>query len=167
MTASEATDTSKYAPKQSTEAILALATETQASPPEIAELLNVSNQAVYQCLERHKIKPNRLKSYKQHRAEVFAGLQTKIIKHIDERRLEKASAFQLVGSLGLLYDKERVERGLATEIVSYRAVSLEVSKVDIEIRRLEQELARLPQPAPSEQDAADGSRPNNASCCND
>jgi predicted DNA-binding protein YlxM (UPF0122 family) len=163
----QAIDTSKYKPKQSTEAILALAMETQASPSEIADVLNVSNQAVYQCLERHKINPNRLKSYKNHRADIFAGIQTKIIKHIDERRLEKASAFQLVGSLGLLYDKERVERGLATEIVSYRAVSLEVSKIDVEIRRLEQELSRLPSAAPIEQDEAGNGRSDSVSDCND
>ena len=105
--------TSKYAPKNATKTIITLATNTDASAEEIAKTANVSTQAVYQTLERHGIRFKRLESYKNHRADILAGIQTKILKHIDEDRLKKASAFQLVGSLGLLYDKERIERGLS------------------------------------------------------
>ena len=103
--------TSKYAPKNATKTIITMATNTDASATEIAKTANVSTQAVYQTLERHGISYKRLESYKNNRADILAGMQTKILKHIDEARLKKASAFQLIGSLGLLYDKERLERG--------------------------------------------------------
>ena len=57
-----------------------------------------------------------IRSYKDQRADSLAGLQVKLLNAIDDDKLKKASAFQLVGSAALLYDKERLERGQATSI---------------------------------------------------
>jgi hypothetical protein len=58
-------------------------------------------------------------------------MQAKLLKHIDNAKLEKASAYQLVGSLALLYDKERLERGQSTQNVSYDARVISASIAEL------------------------------------
>lgn len=53
-------------------------------------------------------------TYQQHRADILAEVQRKLLSNIDAKRLSKASAYQLAGAAGLLYDKERLERGQTT-----------------------------------------------------
>ena len=109
--------------KTKTREIIGLATNTDASAAEIARTLNLSEQAVYQSLNRHGIKPKRLESFKQHRADILAAFQQKILKHVDEDRLKKAPAGSLILAACQLYDKERLERGQATQITEGRQIS--------------------------------------------
>jgi len=80
---------------------------------EIAAIQGVSPQAIHGRI-KNLLPPDELNVYKDHRADILAGLQAKILSHLDDDRLSKASAYQLVGSAGLLYDKERLERGMST-----------------------------------------------------
>jgi hypothetical protein len=97
-----------------TAAILALATTTPATPPEIAESLNLSSQAIHQCLQRYGITPNTVDSYKKNRAEIFAGLQEKILQSVELEDIKSASILQRITAAGILYDKERLETGKTT-----------------------------------------------------
>ena len=111
----------KTGPKH-TPNILALA--NTAAPTEIAGMLDIKPSTVYKALERHGIKPKRLQSYKDHRADILAAMQVKLLQQVDAERLKKASAFQLIGSVGLLYDKERAERNQANVIIGYDSTSI-------------------------------------------
>ena len=80
---------------------------------QIAAIQGVSPQAVHQRIKDLLPIPE-TRVYQDHRADILANLQLKLLSHLDEARLRKASAYQLVGSAGLLYDKERLERGQST-----------------------------------------------------
>ncbi len=100
-----------------TEAILTLTATTPATPPEIAESVNTSRQMVHQVLQRYSIDSNTTESFKKHRAEVIAGYQERILAGIDPNALKSSTPRELKDSLtafGILYDKERLERGLST-----------------------------------------------------
>ncbi len=96
-------------PKNKTKAILALATEIPTA--DIPAIVNTTKQAVYQTLQRHGIKPKRLELYQKHKADILAGMQVKILKHIDEDKLKSASVNNLAYAFQQFYNSERLERG--------------------------------------------------------
>lgn len=100
------------------EAILTLTTTTPATPIEIAESVDTSISNVSHTLKRYGITPNTVESFKNNRAEIFAGLQEKILKTINEDAIKDASVLQRITSAGILYDKERLERGQSTQNIS-------------------------------------------------
>lgn len=85
---------------------------------EIGDLVGISKQAVYQRLQPYLHELDTLEDYKTHRADIIALKGKEILKHLDSNRLEKASAYQLAGMYGILYDKERLERGESTQNVA-------------------------------------------------
>lgn len=100
------------------EAILTLAATTTATPTEIADTVNTSRQMVHQTLERYGIEYNRTQSFKEHRADILAGLQDKILNSIDIEEIKKAPMGSKVLAACQLYDKERLERDLSTSNVA-------------------------------------------------
>ena len=104
-------------PGTKSEAILTLTATTPASPAEIAETVNTSRQLVHQVMDRYGIIPNRSESYKEHRADILAGMQERILATVDEAAIKQASLMQRSAAFGILYDKERTERGLSDSAV--------------------------------------------------
>jgi len=88
------------------------------SLPEIGGILGISKQAVHQRLQPYAEELENLEDYKEHRADILALKGRQILKNIDNDRLEKASAYQLAGMYGILYDKERLERGESTHNIA-------------------------------------------------
>ena len=80
---------------------------------QIAAIQGVSKQAVHQKIKDLLPIPE-TQVYINHRADILAHLQWRLLQEIDRGRLKKASLYQLVGALGLIYDKERLERGQST-----------------------------------------------------
>jgi len=101
-----------------TPAILAIATTTPATPPEIADAVKVSRQAVHEVLNRYGIKANTVGDYKAHRADILAAAQEKDVKvylSLDEEERKKLIMRRGMVDVGILYDKERLERDLSTQ----------------------------------------------------
>ncbi len=119
--------------------ILTLATTTPALPSEIARSLNTTDQNVSYTLQRYGISPNRLKSFKNNRADILAAWQMKLLSYIDIEKLKKAPAGTLVLAACQLYDKERLERGESTENSS------------IIVKMIQQDQARRFGPGPASQ----------------
>ena len=115
------------------EAILTLTATTPARPVEIAESVNCSKAHVTQTLQRYGIEPNIVESFKNHRADILTGIQEKILNSVNMKDIKVESAKELRDTLtgfGILFDKERLERGQTTNIQG-------VIHADIaEIRRL-------------------------------
>jgi hypothetical protein len=88
------------------------------SERQIAELAGCSKSSVHLALERYGINPNAIEGYKTNRADIFAGLQDRILNKLTDMALEKTPAIQLVTAASILYDKERLERGESTSNVS-------------------------------------------------
>lgn len=99
------------------EAILTLTTTTPATPIEIAESVDTSISNVSHTLSRYGIEPNTAESYKKNRADIMAGIQEKILNKLNVPKLKIETAKELQHALtgwGILYDKERLERGQST-----------------------------------------------------
>lgn len=84
---------------------------------DIADHFGTSKQAVHQCLAKftHLIDPDSLRTYRNHRGDVFALKQAAALSAMTDEKLEASSARDLATIAGILYDKERLETGQSTE----------------------------------------------------
>ena len=114
-------------------AILTLTTTTPATPTEIAESVDTSVSNVSHTLARYGIEPNTVESFKKHRAEIIAGMGEKILRNINIDTIKIETAKEMQSALtgwGILYDKERLERGESTSNVSIHADIAALKTVD-------------------------------------
>ena len=84
-----------------------------------AKLLNSSKSNISTRLSKAGYKPNYLKLYKNHRADILSSYQQIILNSITPEDLKKAGLSQKMMAYGVLYDKERLERGQSTENIAY------------------------------------------------
>ena len=59
-----------------------------------------------------------VEEYRAGRAEILASKQIEVLNHLTPEKLKSASAQQLTYTYGVLYDKERLERGQSTGNIS-------------------------------------------------
>lgn len=107
---------------------------------EIGKVFGVSGSAVCQQINKYITDGIDLDFYKQNRADIFASKQAQILKSLSQRKIDKASAYQMTGMLGILYDKERLERGQSTANVAYADMNRDAKEMEREIKRLQDEL---------------------------
>ncbi len=80
------------------------------STRKLGKLLDVDYTTVSKTLTRYGIDYGAVESFQKHRASIFAGLQSRIITSITDSDINKATLLQRLSSLGILYDKETIER---------------------------------------------------------
>jgi hypothetical protein len=90
-----------------------LRTNHNLSYEKIGQIQGVSPQAIHQALQRYGIDSGTLDTFKKNRADLLAGLQAKIYKAIDDDSIKKMIERRGLTDMGILYDKERIERGLS------------------------------------------------------
>ena len=83
----------------------------QASMRQLAKYAGASVSTVHEVLQRYGITKNYVEDYKENRADIFAGLQSRLISSISEQDIQKAPMGSRVLAAAQLYDKERLERG--------------------------------------------------------
>jgi transposase len=110
------------------------------SQVEIAKVLGINSSNVCRRLARHEKDLAALPVYKQNRADVLAFWQRRLLNSIEEADIKKASAYQRVGMFGILYDKERLERGETTQNIGYADYTKALSSVLEKRKQLEAEL---------------------------
>ena len=62
-------------------------------------------------LKRYNIQSNQIEEYKDKRADIFAGIQSEILKTVKASDIKGASLLQRITAAGILFDKEKMERG--------------------------------------------------------
>lgn len=87
---------------------------------EIADILKTSKQTIHRNLIK-LIPDSTTEIYKEHRADILSHAQLRMLSNMTDAKLKKASARDLVISTGVLYDKERLERGLSTGNIDIHA----------------------------------------------
>jgi len=99
---------------------------------QIAQIQGVSPQAIHQAIK--DLLPNQeTELYKNHRADIIAGLQAKILKSIDDEDIKKSPFGSRTLALCQLYDKERLERGKSTDnILAVHAIVAKIDKLEAE-----------------------------------
>ena len=110
---------------------------------QIGKLVGCSHQNISYRLQPFMEEIEGLKSFKDNRADVLAAYQHRILNSLQATDLGKSSPYQKVGMFGILYDKERLERGQSTSNVAYADYSRTVSDMDKEIASLESEVGIL------------------------
>ena len=103
-----------------------------------AKLLNVDKSNISRRLKSAGYKPKYLETYKTHRADVLAAYQQIILNSINPDDLKKAGLSQKMMAFGVLYDKERLERGQSTENIAYADITKAQELVDKRIQVFEE-----------------------------
>jgi len=85
---------------------------------QIADTLGCSKQNISSRLKQYEHEIKGLKVYKDHRADIFALEQKRLLDSIDDKDIKKTPIAARMTSFGILYDKERLERGESTENVA-------------------------------------------------
>ena len=88
------------------------------STREIGKLADCDHSHVVRVLARYGIEQQELEQYKDKRSDIFAGIQNRILKSVTDAEIQKASLQVKAMAFGVLFDKERLERGQSTDNVS-------------------------------------------------
>ncbi len=81
---------------------------------EIAAIASTDHSHVVKTLQRYGADYGAVKDFKQHRAEIFAGISHRLASSITQQDIEKTPLGSRIMAMGILYDKERLESGLST-----------------------------------------------------
>ena len=106
---------------------------------QIAKIQGVSHQAIYKQIKPLLPTPA-TEEFKTKRADIFANAQLRLLSHIAESKLKKTGVRDLIVSAGILYDKERLERGLSTSNVDMHLEQAQYQELQRERARLITEL---------------------------
>lgn len=107
---------------------------------ETAKYLNCHPSNISKRLKEMNYQPGYLKAYKNSRADIFAYCQSELLNSITADDIKKASFSQKMMGFGILYDKERLERGHSTANISTQAI---VSQSSENIEKISNELKGL------------------------
>jgi len=84
------------------------------SQAEIAEIVGIDKSNVNRALKKYGLRRADIDGYKNNRADILAGLQTRVLQSVTDVDIEKAPFRDKIVALGILFDKERLERGQST-----------------------------------------------------
>ena len=85
---------------------------------EIAKLANCSKQNVHERLQNIKYSPSSNDNFRKHRGDVLSFIQSRLLNTLDDSALQEMSPYQRIIAMGILFDKERLERGESSSNVS-------------------------------------------------
>lgn len=88
----------------------------------IAKMFDCSHQAVSGAIKRHAGRLQRVENFKKNRADLFAEKQHELLSGLDRAAVKKMAPAAAVVALGILFDKERLERGQSTEIIDTKSL---------------------------------------------
>ena len=78
---------------------------------EIGELAGISKQASHQRLKPFRDAIENLPSFRKHRADILALLQSMLLSSLTEEDIKSMAPASRITGAAILYDKERIERG--------------------------------------------------------
>lgn len=106
---------------------------TGMSEREIADTVGCDKRTVAAVLHKYGINQSELGEYKANRADIFAGVQERIVRSLqDEPDLKKVPYRDRVIALGVIGDKERLERGESTSNMAGIVKVLKAADVGME-----------------------------------
>jgi hypothetical protein len=105
---------------------------------QIGKILGCSRENICMRLQPFRHSIENIKQVKDNRADTLAVISDTVLNSLTIEDIKKASAYQRVGMFGILYDKERLERGESTQNVAY--ANLSDKDLDTKIQELERKL---------------------------
>ena len=113
------------------------------STRDIAALVGCSHVNVVKRLQRHCDDVDLLPMHKKHRADILTLSGKKLLQSVTDGTIKEMSGLQRITAYGILYDKERLERGQSTANVSIHDIDRSLSTAAEEIERLRLELSEM------------------------
>ena len=107
------------------------------SQSDIARKLGCSRANISDRLAPFKESLDALPAFKRHKADLLALQQREILNSLTPEDIKGQSAYQRVGMLSILYDKERLERDQSTENISIDAVVKNVDELRAELAKID------------------------------
>ena len=86
------------------------------SAGQIAKAVGCNPSNVYRVLERFNAKLQDLQDYKEHKGDIWDSVAMRAVMFLDDAKLQKSSAAQLMMVAGTAFDKSQLTRGLATQV---------------------------------------------------
>ena len=106
-------DTSKYKPKYTPVNQVNDLLKKGLSYTQIGKLLGIHHSAVCRLIQRHGLNPVEDECYKKNRADILVSKQRLLLNNVTVAAVKKMPVRDNIVSFGILYDKERLERGLS------------------------------------------------------
>lgn len=85
---------------------------------QIGKQVGCSKSNVIQRLHYHGLADNSIRHFIDNRGDVFAWIQSRLLFSLTDADIKKMQARDRIVSAGILYDKERLERGQSTGNIS-------------------------------------------------
>ena len=108
----------------------------------VAKIQGVTKQAIHNRI-KHLLPNNDTQYYQDHRANILSHIQLKLLSQVDSPRLKKVNIRDAVISAGILYDKERLERGQSTTNADMKILSVTLQELEAQERELKRSLGDL------------------------
>ena len=112
---------------------------------EIGTLLGCTRQNIHQRLQPFRQSIDHLKSVKDNRADTLAVVSDTLLNSLTGTDIKSASAYQRVGMYGILYDKERLERGQTTANIGHVDFTGQLKDLEAQEAALMAELGMTPE----------------------
>ena len=112
----------------------------QLSYAQIAKHLGCSKANIIERLKPYKASIDHLQAVKDNRADVFAVYGSGIMESLTYEDVQKMSGLQKITGMGILYDKERLERDKSTKILAFKDLQSDHDSIVKERKALALEL---------------------------
>jgi len=89
------------------------------SHAKIGKELGCSSVNITKRLQVHKRKQQELTEYRENRADIIASVGKRVLDSITDKEIKKAPFGTKATVYGILFDKERLERGESTENIAH------------------------------------------------
>ena len=115
---------------------------------DIGKYYGVSKVAVFKTLEKYLDREISLEAFKRHRGDILANKQAQLLLSLTKDTIKEMTGQSLATAFGILYDKERIEKGESTAIISYTDHTKSLADIEKEIA---EERAKIIDVTPQEQ----------------
>jgi len=88
------------------------------STRKIAKLIGCGHTNIVKRLQAIAEDIDTLPQYKTHKADILTLTGKRILNHLTDAKLQKASAYQLTGMFGVINEHDRLERGQSTDNIA-------------------------------------------------
>lgn len=113
--------------------------KTNLTHDEIAEMVGLDRSTISKMLKRFNVHKEELETFRGEKADAMAVVQREILNNVTVEEIKKAPLQVKMMAFGVLFDKERLERGQSSANIDIRAIAA----LEAELGDIDKELAAL------------------------
>ena len=117
------------------------------SHSQIATILGCDKSNITNRLKKYRPTLDKIQGHKKHRADILTHIQSRLLDSVTDEKINDCTVPQLTVAYGILYDKERLERGKSSTNLSVAGL---VESHSTNLEALSGQIAKLTQELDSE-----------------